>query len=155
MKLRILTVGKLNNKHFKALSEDYLSRISHYAPIQLEFVREEKIAALPVSEIIAKESKRISERLKSTDWNILLDKNGAMLTSEDLAKYLQHLASQSKKYLTFIIGGPLGTATEVGSMANFTLSLSKMTFSHELSTVLLLEQLYRAFSILRGEKYHK
>jgi len=155
MKLRILTVGKLSNKHCKALSEDYLSRISHYAPIQLQFVREEKIASLPPSEIIGKESKRISEQLKSSDWNILLDKSGVMLTSEELAKYLQQLASTRKKYLTFIIGGPLGTAPELGKIANFTLSMSQMTFSHELAAVLLLEQLYRAFTILSGEKYHK
>ncbi len=154
MKLRILTVGKLANKHCKALCEDYLARISHHAPIQLEFVRQEKIAAQPAAEIIAKESKRILERLRSADWNILLDKSGVMLSSEELANYLQQLANR-QKYLTFIIGGPLGTAVDLGKKADFTLSLSKMTFSHELATVLLLEQLYRAFSIMRGEKYHK
>jgi 23S rRNA (pseudouridine1915-N3)-methyltransferase len=155
MKIKILTVGKIANKQLMALSEDYLSRIRHYVPIQTEFVRAEKISALSEKEIIAQETKRLIDRLSEAEWKILLHKGGATLTSEAFSDYLAGLALHSHKYVTFIIGGPLGTGKDLEIAANFSLSLSKMTFSHELSTIILLEQLYRAFSIMRGEKYHK
>ena len=95
------------------------------------------------------------EKINASDYNIVLDKDGKQFSSVDFSQLFIQLARQSTKQITFVIGGPLGLADEVKKKAGQLLSFSKMTFPHELAAVLLLEQIYRAQSILKGEKYHK
>jgi len=155
MKIRLLIAGKIDNKSADALAELYIKRIQHYLPIAVEMIKPEKIKSLSDMEILDREGQKFLDKLISTDYNIVLDKNGKQLTSEGFAGLFNQLAGQSTKQITFIIGGPLGLPEQVKNKANQLVSFSKMTFPHELAIVLLLEQIYRAQSILKGEKYHK
>ncbi|NOY61194.1 MAG: 23S rRNA (pseudouridine(1915)-N(3))-methyltransferase RlmH [Calditrichaeota bacterium] len=155
MKCHILTVGKIENNNFKEMCDLYVKRIAHYIPIELNSVRSEKISSLSVNEIKSNEAKRLLQKLSKKDYAIALDKEGVSYSSEDFARFIGKKISQSSKTLTFIIGGPLGLGEEVLQTAQMKLSLSQMTFAHELTAVILLEQLYRGMTILRGGKYHK
>jgi 23S rRNA (pseudouridine1915-N3)-methyltransferase len=154
MKIRLLTVGKLENENILSLAEVFQNRISHYTILNWEIIKPEKSKSLSVPEILMREGERIIQKIESKDHTILLDKEGRQQSSEQFAASLERLA-QSARQITFIIGGPWGAADTIKRQANDILSLSKMTLPHELTAVLLLEQLYRAFSILKGEKYHK
>jgi 23S rRNA (pseudouridine1915-N3)-methyltransferase len=155
MKIRLLISGKIDNKNADALAELYLKRIKHYLPITVEIIKPEKIKSLSSAEILNREGAKFLERLKESDFTIVMDKDGKQIMSEDFSKLFIRLAGQSTKQITFIVGGPLGLSSKVKLKANQNLSFSKMTFPHELAIVMLLEQIYRAQSILRGEKYHK
>ena len=155
MKIKILLVGKIENQNYRELSVKYLERIAHYQPIITDYVKAEKISSLSTKEIIDRESKRLLAKLSPTDYVCALDKNGKQQSSVDFARFVQSLQNQSKKQITFVIGGPLGLSEMVLKRANSVLSLSKMTFAHELSAIVLLEQIYRTMNILHGGKYHK
>jgi len=155
MKLRILTVGKLSNKQIRLICEDYFHRIGRFVSIEAFHVKQEKIASLSEGEILDKECDRILDKIPARDHVVVLDKSGRQMSSEIFSEYFNKLAIGGIKEVTFIIGGPLGVDERVTSRADLLLSLSNMTFQHELATAVLLEQIYRAFSILRGEKYHK
>jgi 23S rRNA (pseudouridine1915-N3)-methyltransferase len=155
MKLRILTVGKLSNKQIRLICEDYFHRIGRFVSIEPLYVKQEKMASLSNGEILDRECDRILYKITARDHVIVLDKSGRQMSSEVFSEYFNKLAMGGIKEVTFIVGGPLGVDERVTSRADFVLSLSRMTFQHELATVTLLEQIYRAFSILRGEKYHK
>ncbi len=155
MKIRILTVGKLDNKHYKALSELYLKRISHYLSVSSDHIKAERIASLSASEIKSRESKKLLQRLPRDEYVIALDRTGKQLASEEFAQMFDELSFRGRKKITFVIGGPIGLDDEILRRADLVLSLSEMTFAHELVSVILLEQIYRALTILRGEQYHK
>ena len=155
MKLRILTVGKLSNKQIRLICEDYFHRIGRFVSIEAFHVKQGKIASLSDGEILDKECDRILDKITARDHVVVLDKSGRQMSSEIFSEYFNKLAIGGIKEVTFIIGGPLGVDERVTSRADLLLSLSNMTFQHELATAVLLEQIYRAFSILRGEKYHK
>lgn len=155
MKIEILIVGNLHNKSYKTLSELYIERISHYNKISIRVVKEEKIRKLSEKEVIGLEGKRLLHNLSSTDYVVALDKSGKSYGSKEFAKFLQTTRNQSRKKVIFAIGGPLGLSEPVLSRADKQISLSKMTFAHELSCVILLEQIYRGFNFLSGGKYHK
>lgn len=154
LKIRLLTVGKIENEYTRALAETYRKRIEHYAAFDWEIVKPEKIKTLTPAEILAREAQRIEQKVDAKGKTILLDKDGSQYSSEELAAFLEN-ASGSGKRITFVIGGPWGISENVKKNAALSLSLSKMTFPHELATVMLLEQLYRALSLRKGEKYHK
>lgn len=154
MKIRLLTVGRIENESAQALADIYQNRISHYTVLKWEIVKPEKIKSLSPPEILARESQRILQKLESKEYTILLDKEGRQQSSEEIASSLERLM-QSVKLVTFIIGGPWGVTETIKKQATELFSLSKMTLPHELAAVVLLEQLYRAFTILKGEKYHK
>src|SRR3990172_532352 len=153
MKLRILTVGKLSNKQIRLICEDYFHRIGRFVSIEAFHVKQGKIASLSDGEILDKEYDRILDKITARDHVVDLDKSGRQMSSEIFSEYFNKLAIGGIKEVTFIIGGPLGVDERVTSRADLLLSLSNMTFQHELVTAVLLEQIYRAFSILRGEKY--
>jgi len=155
LKFRILTVGKIENKNLKETCDLYVKRITHYIPIELQFVRSEKISRLSENEIKSNEAKRLVQKLSKKDYVIALDKEGVGYSSEEFARFIGNKISQSSKTISFIIGGPLGLGEELLQTSQMKLSLSKMTFAHELTAVILLEQLYRGMTILRGGKYHK
>ena len=110
---------------------------------------------MTVAELLKREGEKILAKLFTADYNVVWDTAGKQFTSKEFADFFNRLAVQRVKQTTFIIGGPLGIATEIQKKADVRLSLSKMTFPHELAAVMLLEQIYRAHTILRGEHYHK
>lgn len=155
MKIRLLIVGKIENKNADALAELYLKRIKHYLPISMKIIKPEKIKSLSDTEVLNREGLKFLEKIIVSDYTVVMDKGGKQFTSEEFAKLFNKLAGQSTKQITFVIGGPLGLSDDVKKKANQLLSFSKMTFPHELAFVMLLEQIYRAQTILKGEKYHK
>lgn len=155
MKVKILTVGKARKPEYKNLSREYCRRIAPYLPIELQWVREEKIASLSKKEILRKEGMRIKEKLDPSEHTVVLDRTAKPLSSKAFSVFLQKKQLQSIKGITFIIGGPLGVDNSILQSANTRLSLSRMTFAHELTLVIILEQIYRALSIQHGGKYHK
>ncbi|MBN1560019.1 23S rRNA (pseudouridine(1915)-N(3))-methyltransferase RlmH [candidate division KSB1 bacterium] len=155
MKIRLILVGEIENKPLRALTELYCERINHYSALRIDTIKPERIKSMPGAELLKREGEKILAKLLASDYNVVWDKGGKQLTSQEFADFFNQLAGQSRKQVTFIIGGPLGIAEEIQKRADARLSLSKMTFPHELAAVMLLEQIYRAQTILRGEHYHK
>ncbi|MFZ5944973.1 MAG: 23S rRNA (pseudouridine(1915)-N(3))-methyltransferase RlmH [Bacillota bacterium] len=159
MNIKIIAVGKLKEKYLKEGIVEYLKRLQSYAKVEIIEVADEKepANASPVDEDIVKEkeAERISKHIKQDTYLICLAIDGKQLSSEELAGKLDKLALEGKSDITMVIGGSLGLSQSVISRADFKLSFSKMTFPHQLMRLILLEQLYRAFRIIKGEPYHK
>lgn len=159
MNLKIITVGKLKEKYLKDGIAEYLKRLKAYAKVEVIEVAEEKEPANSslADEIMIKdkEGERILEKVKSGSYLIALAIDGQQLSSEELAKKFDSLALAGKSDVALVIGGSLGLSKEILDKANFKLSFSKMTFPHQLMRLVLMEQIYRAFKINKGEKYHK
>lgn len=155
MNIRLLIAGKIENNNADALSVLYLKRINRYLPITVDVIKPEKLKSLSDNQVLEREGKRFLDKLNLSDYTVVLDKDGRQFTSEEFAQFFNRMAGYSAKQITFIIGSPLGLADEVKEKADQLLSFSKMTLPHEFACVLLLEQIYRAQSILKGEKYHK
>ncbi len=156
MQITLLTVGKIKDACYRNAAQNYIKRLKHYVAYDEIEVREERGGKnARVSDIIEKEGHRLLHALHPDAVVVALGPSGKLCSSEALAKRLTHLRVQRKSRLIFFIGGPFGLASQVLSRADWHLSLSPMTFPHELARVILLEQLYRAFTIIRGENYHK
>lgn len=150
MKFRFLWIGRTKDKNWRALQEEYFARLSHF--IKCEIVELKDGAAYETKEI---ESKRFLENLNQSQFVCLLDVKGRSISSHDLAKNVENWQNRGLKEVVFIIGGAEGVASEVVERANFSLSLSFLTFTHDMARVVLLEQLYRAFTIIKGFPYQK
>ena len=146
MKFRFLWIGKTKNKNWRALEDDYLARLSHFTKCEIVELKDAS------KEI---EGKRILENLNQTSFVCLLDVVGRSVSSHDLAKSVEGWQNRGLKEITFIIGGADGVVSEVVERADYSLSLSFLTFTHEMARVVLLEQLYRAFTIIKGFPYQK
>lgn len=159
MNISIITVGKLKEKYLKMGIDEYLKRLNAYAKVEVIEVADEKAPEeLSESEMIQvkqKEGERILAKVSQDTYVIALAINGKMQSSEELADTLDKLATYGKSKIAFIIGGSLGLSEEVLKRANEQLSFSKMTFPHQLMKLILVEQIYRAYRINRGEPYHK
>ncbi|QST00036.1 23S rRNA (pseudouridine(1915)-N(3))-methyltransferase RlmH [Pontibacillus sp. ALD_SL1] len=159
MKITIISVGKLKEKYLKQGIEEYEKRLGSYASIDLIEVSDEKapenLSEAQMEEVKQKEGERILAKINPDAHVITLEIEGKMLTSEKLAKEIDQLATYGKSKVTFVIGGSLGLSDEVMKRSDFALSFSKMTLPHQLMRLVLLEQIYRAFRINRGEPYHK
>ncbi|MCP2518926.1 23S rRNA (pseudouridine(1915)-N(3))-methyltransferase RlmH [Candidatus Aminicenantes bacterium AC-708-M15] len=155
MKIRIIWPGKTKNKILKSLEENYLKKINQFIPCQIIETKEAKgIKEKFIKKIREKECKALENYLED-NYIICLTEKGKEMSSMEFAKFLEKLSISSPKDLVFVVGGYAGLDEKIIKRANFLLSLSKMTFTHELSRVILLEQIYRAFSIIRGRKYAK
>lgn len=155
MKIVFLTVGKTVDKHLISLQEDYQNRLKHYNPFEYIAIPELKNTRnLSESEQKEKEADLILKFIESTDELILLDENGKHFGSVEFSDFLTKKMLGSQKRMVFVVGGPYGFSQRVYSRANSMLSLSKMTFSHQMVRLIFVEQLYRAFTIMRGEPYH-
>ena len=155
MKLRLLCVGKTNFNFLNEGEKEYTNRLIHYCNLSRIDIPELKNAkSLSIPEIKNKEGKLILAKVQATDLLILLDENGKMYTSNEFATFFEKKMIQGKTSIVFVIGGAFGFSKEVYDRANELISLSKMTFSHQLIRIIFLEQLYRSFTILKGEKYH-
>lgn len=159
MNIKILTVGKLKEKFLKEGIDEYLKRLKSYVKVEIIEVAEEKepANASPADEILIKEKEgeRILEKVKPGSYLIALAIDGKRLSSEELAHQIAQLALEGKSDVAMVIGGSLGLSTAVLARADFRLSFSAMTFPHQLMRLILVEQIYRAFKINKGEPYHK
>ncbi len=159
MKITIIAVGKLKEKYWKQAIAEYEKRLSAYTKIDIIEVPDEKAAETmsdkEIELVKEKEGQRILAKVKPQSTVITLEIQGKMLSSESLAKELDQRMTQGASDFTFIIGGSNGLHQDVMKRSNFALSFSKMTFPHQMMRVVLLEQVYRAFKINRGEAYHK
>ena len=155
MRMKLLTVGKTDIRWVREGLENYVSRIGHYVPFELKEIPELKgIAALSRKQVKSREGELILKQIGSSDEVVLLDERGREMRSLELADWLGERLSHSGRDLVFVIGGAYGFSEAVYARADGRLSLSKMTFSHQLVRTIFAEQLYRAFTILRGEPYH-
>ena len=155
MKVKLVVVGKTNAKYLMEGEREYEKRLSHYIKFEEIIIPDVKQAGkLSESELKKKEGHLILGKLENSDHVILLDDKGRSYSSIELANFLQQKMNSGLKSLVFVVGGAFGFSDQVYQRANSKVSLSKMTFSHQMVRLIFKEQLYRGFSILRGEKYH-
>lgn len=155
MKLILLVIGKTTDKHVQALIDDYTKRLSHYVPFALDVIPElRNTKALTPEQQKVQEAELIRKQLQAGDHVVLLDEHGAERRSVVFAEWLGKRMAASPRRIVFIVGGPYGFDDSIHALAAEEISLSQMTFSHQLIRVLFTEQLYRACTILRGEPYH-
>lgn len=153
MKIKVMWLGNTKNSHLKSLVDEYLKRLKHYGTVvPIEIGKVKKYPS--VDELKKRESKLFIKRLSVGDFVVALDESGRRLTSAEFAVFIQQRMNESSRDLTFIIGGAYGMGPDISDRADSTISLSPLTFTHDMARVILLEQLYRAFTIIRGEKYH-
>jgi 23S rRNA (pseudouridine1915-N3)-methyltransferase len=155
MKITFITVGKTGDAYLKDGIEKYVKRLKHYTRLELFDIPElRNTKALSEDQQKAKEAELILKKITSLDHVILLDENGMELTSVQFANYINKRSVSSSVNLVFIVGGPYGFDESVYQRANDKISLSRMTFSHQMVRLFFVEQLYRAYSIIKGEPYH-
>jgi len=155
MTIKLLAIGKTDNKQLQALIDDYTKRLGHYINFELEIIPDlKKVKHLTEAQQKAKEGELILAKLNSSDVLILLDENGKQYNSVGFADYIQKHMNSGLKQLVFVIGGPYGFSEDVYKKAIGKISLSRMTFSHQMVRLFVVEQIYRAFTILKNEPYH-
>lgn len=155
MTIKLLAIGKTDNKNLQALIAEYEKRLGHYIKFNLDIIPDIKNAKnLSEAQQKEKEGELILKKLSPTDVLILLDENGKQFTSVDFSDYLQKKMNAGIKQLVFVIGGPYGFSDTIYATAKGKISLSKMTFSHQMVRLFVVEQIYRGFTILRNEPYH-
>jgi 23S rRNA (pseudouridine1915-N3)-methyltransferase len=153
MRLRVIWTGKTRDAHLRALINDYSKRLSHFVKCEISEFRESSGSEHKLG--IDKDSRRITDGLHAGAINILLDPAGIEWTSKELAKEIQRLQDSGTKEVAFIVGGPNGVSAELAARAGQRWSLSRLTLTHEMTRVVLLEQLYRAYTIIHGLPYQK
>lgn len=159
MKIKVITVGRIKEKYFVNAIKEYTKRLGAYCKLEEIEVSDEKcpenLSDKEMIQVKDKEGDRILSKIKEGEFVMALAIDGKQLASEELADKMNSLALSGKSDITFIIGGSLGLAERVMKRSNFSLSFSKMTFPHQLMKVILVEQVYRAFRIMKNEPYHK
>jgi len=154
MKTELIMVGKTTDKHFQASTDEYVRRVVHYMPFSLTVIPELKATrSLSEEQQRQAEGEQILRLLQPGDTVVLLDEHGQELRSIELARWLEQ-KRQTARRLVFVIGGPYGFSPAVYARANEKLSLSRLTFSHQMVRLVFVEQLYRACTIIKGEPYH-
>ncbi len=155
MKVTLLQMGKTVGREFQTIIGDYAARVCHYCPFDIVTIPELKnTKALSRDMQKRQEGELIMRQLQDSDHVVLLDERGKELRSVELAEWMEKKLQTVGKRLVFVIGGPYGFSPEVYKRADGKLSLSKMTLSHQMVRMVFVEQLYRAFTIIRGEQYH-
>jgi 23S rRNA (pseudouridine1915-N3)-methyltransferase len=153
MRLRLVWIGKTRNEHVRALVDDYLGRLGRFVRCEVSELRES--AQRDARAVIAEESRRIADALRPDAFVVLLDIEGRQWSSTELAAELERWQTRGLKEVAFVIGGHLGVTPELQARADVRWSLARLTLTHELARVLLVEQLYRAYTITRGLPYQK
>ena len=155
MKIQFWSIGKNHESYVKEGIQDFTKRIAKYFPVEWNIIPVPKNAGMMSEmDLKKKEGEMIIDWLKKDDYLVALDEHGKEMTSEKLADFLQSRANDSVKTLVFVIGGAFGLDDAVLQKANYKWSLSKLTFPHQLARLILAEQVYRACTIMRNEKYH-
>ncbi len=159
MEINIIAVGKIKENYIQSGIDNYINRLQRLCEIEIHEVNPRKVTKKAtggqIEKIKEKEGERILERIPEDNYIIALSVQGKPMTSEGLAKSLKNLQLQGHQKITFIIGGSLGLSDKIEKKADYILSLSHMTFTHQMIRLILLEQIYRAFKIMNGEPYHK
>ncbi|MGE5423032.1 MAG: 23S rRNA (pseudouridine(1915)-N(3))-methyltransferase RlmH [Ignavibacteriales bacterium] len=159
MKFVVISVGKIKESYLKAGIKDFMDRLRPYTSIELVEGLEEKTPPNPteaqINTVLDKEGRKILAQVREGDYFIALDSRGRSMTSETFAETIETLLPQGYSRIIFAIGGSHGFSPEVISRANLKLSLSQLTFPHQMAVLIFLEQLYRSFKIMKGEPYHK
>lgn len=159
LQAKIVAVGKVKEKFLREGIQEYTKRLSSYLRLEIIEVMDEpcpeKLSVSDEERVREKEGERILKAINPQEFVVLLDLKGKELTSLELASFIDDLALHGKSQMTWVIGGSLGVADAVRERADFRWSFSKLTFPHLLMRVMLLEQIYRAFKISKGEPYHK
>ena len=155
MKIKLLVVGKTKDSLLVQLTDDYIKRLTHYTNFEFQMIPDlKKVKNLSKSEIKEKEGILLVNQVDNTDWVVILDEKGKEYTSTQFSNFLQKKMNAGHKQLVFIIGGAYGFSDAVYQRANEKVSLSKMTFSHQMIRLFAVEQIYRGFTILKNEPYH-
>ena len=155
MTIKLLTVGKTDDKDLQKLIDQYVKRLKHYCKFKIEIIPDiKKSKKMDENLQKQKEGELILAKTQASDILVLLDENGKNFSSVGFSTWLQKQMNTSMKQLIFVIGGPYGFSDEVYQRANQKISLSKMTFSHQMVRLFFTEQIYRAFTILKNEPYH-
>ncbi len=159
MKLRVICVGRLKEKFYTDAVNEFKKRLSRFAEVEIVELADEKapekLSDAELEQIKLAEGRRILAKLADGETVVALEIRGVQLSSTELAEKLKNLMLEGKSRIAFIIGGSNGLSSEVLARADFKLSFSKMTFSHQIFRIMLMEQLYRAFKIINNEPYHK
>jgi 23S rRNA (pseudouridine1915-N3)-methyltransferase len=156
LKVHLIFVGKTREAYLREGIEDYLARLRRYVPVRVTVVRAERLLREGTKEeAITKESERAEAQLDPGGHLVVLDRLGTQMTSEEFARWWAQMERRGCREVAFAVGGALGFSGRFCRRADTLLSLGRMTFTHEMTRLVLLEQLYRARTILRGEKYHK
>jgi len=159
MNITILAVGKIKEDYLKKGIAEYEKRLKAYAKVNITEVQDEKmpetLSAAELNKLKEREGLSLLEKIKKEDFVIALDQRGKEFTSEEFAGYLKDLMISGKSSITFIIGGSAGLSDQVLKRADLILSFGRFTYPHQLMRLILIEQIYRAFKIIRGETYHK
>jgi len=153
MNIKLIVIGETNSKDLKQLIDLYTAKLKFYINFELIILKDQK-SKLQKNIQTKKEGEKIISVLKKNDFIVILDENGQHKSSLEFSEFIQKKLNSGMKTLTFIIGGPYGFSEKIKMLSNQQLSLSKMTFSHEMVRLFFTEQLYRAFSILNNEPYH-
>ena len=155
MTIKLLAVGKTDNKDLQKLIDQYVKRLKHYCKFKIEIIRDiKKSKKMDENLQKQKEGELILAKTQASDILVLLDENGKNFSSVGFSTWLQKQMNTGMKQLIFVIGGPYGFSDEIYQRANQKISLSKMTFSHQMVRLFFTEQIYRAFTILKNEPYH-
>jgi 23S rRNA (pseudouridine1915-N3)-methyltransferase len=155
MKIKLLAIGKTDNKQLIQLIDEYQKRLKHYIKFEFDIINDIKNAKnLSELQQKEKEGELILNKISNTDVLVLLDDKGKQFSSIEFSKYLQKKMNAGIKQLVFVIGGPYGFSEAIYKKAKEQLSLSKMTFSHQMIRLFIVEQIYRGYTILRNEPYH-
>lgn len=155
MTIKLLAIGKTDSKQLQVLIDDYTKRLGHYIKFELDIIPDlKKVKHLTEKQQKQKEGELILSKLQHTDVLVVLDENGKQYDSIGFSNFLQKHMNSGIKQLVLVIGGPYGFSEEVYKKSLGKLSLSKMTFSHQMVRLFVVEQLYRAFTILKNEPYH-
>jgi len=159
VKIKIIAVGSIKEEYWRVALEEYTNRLSLYTKVEIIEVKDEpappQLSKILQEKIKLKEGTKILSKIKDKDLVVTLDLDGPQRDSETLAKFIDSLFVRGNAEIVFVIGGSLGLSPEVKARANETITLSKLTFTHQMTRVILLEQIYRSFKITRNEPYHK
>lgn len=155
MRLEFLFLGKTREAYLAAGIDDYRRRLANYTDLEIRVLKEVRPASKPELQVRKEEGAVLLAHLTPKTLVVVLDLGGTALNSEELAKQIGEWGDCGRRHLSFLVGGALGLSPEVLARADYKLSLSRMTFTHEMARLLILEQLYRAFSIRAGSGYHK
>lgn len=159
MKIRVICVGKLKERFYTEATAEFAKRLSRFCELEVTELPDEKVSDSPSASEIERvkglECRRIAEKLSQGDYVIALDPHGKQLSSEEMADKLEEIMLGGKSRIAFIIGGSHGLTNELKAEADAVISFSRMTFTHQIFRIMLLEQIYRAFKIINNEPYHK
>lgn len=159
MNITLITVGKIKEKYLRDAIDEYSKRLSRYCKLDIIELPDEKTpdnaSEKEELQIKEKEGKNILSKIKENSYVIAMDLKGKHITSQEFSSLIDNLGVEGNSNITFVIGGSLGLSEEVIKRANYKLCFSKMTFPHQLFRVMLLEQIYRGYRIIKGEPYHK